>query len=542
MADPDSASELQRALDCRLRAYNASMVDYVSDKLPPTCTGRERSVGLKKFAQFYPDIESGDDFALKLPLYKRNLRLALVSSSTRHPNVYSSDSDSSAEKLACDDDGDGADEESDARGNDTDRSAGPCDLLAKQSVPAAAAAFGPEEEQASPPDANESAHDDDGGTMANDVRGNDVRAEQSAPAAASALDLKEDEEEEIGLEDLEEDVEEEEGLEEEESAPPGDAVEEAVLAVALSHSIVGTANVRRSVGPEDERHLEESAKCCRDSMVAQSMQTTIFGSGSDDEEEISDVAPTLFEDCPIKVFSPVFPFAYTVYGVGDYEKTTGCVILEKIRRIDDSFVPGNFDLGYHPGSSPIVSFFDITLSISLYDFHDATTQVLSLFLKDPTASAAVKPSSKRRQLRRKKAKAKTQHRCKIVKCPGHADLAGHLPCSNEGCVKLVTIECYLGLAATHNLDVVEGSCFCTKTCYVSSHKSKSQLQRAWDKDGKEGRDDPNNSMSFLVAWLIVPGNYDKWRGGRENCGRTKKAIANEIAVHIASQGVLCVVR
>jgi hypothetical protein len=254
------------------------------------------------------------------------------------------------------------------------------------------------------------------------------------------------------------------------------------------------------------------------------------------------VAPALFEDCPIKVFSPVFPFSYTVYGVSDYAKTTGCVILEKIRRLDDSFVPGNFDLGYHPGTSPIVSFFDITLSISLYDFHDATTQVLSLFLKDPTASTAVKPSSKTRMLRRKKAKAKILHKCKIVKCPGHADLADHLPCSNEGCVKLVTVGCYLGLAATHNLEVVEGSCFCTKTCYISSHKKSSQLQRAWEKDGKEGKDDPNNSMAFLIAWLIVPGNYDKWRGGRENCGRTKKVLADEIGVHIASQGVLCVIR
>jgi hypothetical protein len=117
-----------------------------------------------------------------------------------------------------------------------------------------------------------------------------------------------------------------------------------------------------------------------------------------------------------------------------------------------------------------------------------------------------------------------------------------MACSNEGCVKLVTIECYVGLAATHNLDVVEGSCFCTKACYVSSHKTKSQLQRAWDKDGKDGPDDPNHSLSFLVAWLIVPGNYDKWRGGRENCGRTKRSIANDIAVHIADQGVVCVLK
>ena len=64
----------------------------------------------------------------------------------------------------------------------------------------------------------------------------------------------------------------------------------------------------------------------------------------------------------------------------------------------------------------------------------------------------------------------------------------------------------------------------------------------WDKDGKDGRDDPNHSLSFLVAWLIVPGNYDKWRGGRENCGRTKRAIANEIDVHIAEQGVVCVLK
>ena len=76
--------------------------------------------------------------------------------------------------------------------------------------------------------------------------------------------------------------------------------------------------------------------------------------------------------------------------------------------------------------------------------------------------------------------------------------------------------------------------FCTKGCYDRYKKdnSSSTAGLGWHNDGKGGKNDPKNSLNALLRWLMVPGNYNRWKGGTDNRGATKLAISNEIAVII----------
>ena len=102
----------------------------------------------------------------------------------------------------------------------------------------------------------------------------------------------------------------------------------------------------------------------------------------------------------------------------------------------------------------------------------------------------------------------------------------------------MTVSCYLNLLVpAHKLVITPGVAYCTKTCYLAGNKKANKQHLAWDKDGKMGASDPNHSMSFLIAWLTVPGNVSKWRGSRDNAGKTKHNISCLIAEHINRQGV-----
>jgi hypothetical protein len=80
---------------------------------------------------------------------------------------------------------------------------------------------------------------------------------------------------------------------------------------------------------------------------------------------------------------------------------------------------------------------------------------------------------------------------------------------------------------------------CTKKCHqkLSSGGSNDPRKLPWSKDGKNGPDDPNNSEAILLTWLMTPGNYSRYRGGRGNAGTRKTQFAEDIARKINQQGV-----
>jgi hypothetical protein len=55
----------------------------------------------------------------------------------------------------------------------------------------------------------------------------------------------------------------------------------------------------------------------------------------------------------------------------------------------------------------------------------------------------------------------------------------------------------------------------------------------WDQDGKDGPDDPNTSMRILLDWLLVEGNYNRYRG---NGGHSKLYYCRIIADRIKAAG------
>jgi hypothetical protein len=52
----------------------------------------------------------------------------------------------------------------------------------------------------------------------------------------------------------------------------------------------------------------------------------------------------------------------------------------------------------------------------------------------------------------------------------------------------------------------------------------------WNRDGREGDDDPNNSENIIIAWLKHPGNYAKFRSPPS--GKTKVAVCEEVSKKI----------
>lgn len=76
---------------------------------------------------------------------------------------------------------------------------------------------------------------------------------------------------------------------------------------------------------------------------------------------------------------------------------------------------------------------------------------------------------------------------------------------------------------------------CTKKCYLNAQKDNSRDgRRAWDTDTPT-REYPNSSEAMLVDWLVVHGNYSKWKGN--NNGISKREIQKEIANKLNKKGL-----
>ena len=107
-----------------------------------------------------------------------------------------------------------------------------------------------------------------------------------------------------------------------------------------------------------------------------------------------------------------------------------------------------------------------------------------------------------------------------------------LPCSNSVCNKYSHFVCFQNkyqsqdwfknIEPSHELKV-----FCNKTCYTKARK-EANIRLQWDKDGKDGLEDPNNSMRILIEWLTTGSNWLKYKG-KNNNGKSKMQYAKIIA-------------
>lgn len=97
-----------------------------------------------------------------------------------------------------------------------------------------------------------------------------------------------------------------------------------------------------------------------------------------------------------------------------------------------------------------------------------------------------------------------------------------LCCANPLCTKGYHLSCFKAKYSSQVWPKLkQGDVVCTKACYG---KLLNPPKLNWTNDGANGLGDPHNSERILLDWLMVPGNYAKWRGGKEAGGQKKNRL------------------
>ena len=133
-------------------------------------------------------------------------------------------------------------------------------------------------------------------------------------------------------------------------------------------------------------------------------------------------------------------------------------------------------------------------------------------------------------------------KCGAVSCPMPQAIL--LTCSGPGCAKNVHAACYqraiLDKFKVDKLVDPVRKCLlyvCSKTCYNKVEKTiVNQPNRIpWDKDGKNGPEDPINSLSILLQWMLTEGNYNRFRG-HDNGGKRKVSFGVQLSLLMKEKG------
>jgi hypothetical protein len=134
-------------------------------------------------------------------------------------------------------------------------------------------------------------------------------------------------------------------------------------------------------------------------------------------------------------------------------------------------------------------------------------------------------------------------KCSLRQCKNTNAAALQFTCGFKDCGKTIHRPCYMAFIAKNNLLVLPDEKFC---CGVKAHHS-SVLKAAanpvnektrWDADGPNGPDTEPSSMSVLVDWWTVEGNYSKYRGGKGQTGKTKETFWQMLSQLIKEKGIL----
>jgi hypothetical protein len=120
-----------------------------------------------------------------------------------------------------------------------------------------------------------------------------------------------------------------------------------------------------------------------------------------------------------------------------------------------------------------------------------------------------------------------------------------LDCSAEDCGKKVHVSCYDRLLCKHSIfkqvdpHTKKILFACSKTCHKKIGKvlaGECSLARRWEEDGPGGPNDPVNSMSILLEWLLTEGNHSKWRGHQNN-GTRKNGHGQQLSDLFKKKGI-----
>jgi len=134
-------------------------------------------------------------------------------------------------------------------------------------------------------------------------------------------------------------------------------------------------------------------------------------------------------------------------------------------------------------------------------------------------------------------------KCSLRQCKNTDAAALQFTCGFKDCGKTIHRPCYMAFIAKNNLLVLPDEKFC---CGVKAHHS-SVLKAAanpvnektrWDADGPNGPDTEPSSMSVLLDWWTVEGNYSKYRGGKDQTGKTKETFWQMLSQLIKEKGIL----
>jgi len=116
-------------------------------------------------------------------------------------------------------------------------------------------------------------------------------------------------------------------------------------------------------------------------------------------------------------------------------------------------------------------------------------------------------------------------------------------CNSPGCLNFIHPSCFKKVMSAVAKSEWEGLLFCGKWCFNNNKKvleavtNKNKGRVPWQTDGLTPE---INSMAVIIDWLTKEGNYNRWRGGDKQNGKTKLGIANEISQIIKDQGITLV--
>jgi hypothetical protein len=116
--------------------------------------------------------------------------------------------------------------------------------------------------------------------------------------------------------------------------------------------------------------------------------------------------------------------------------------------------------------------------------------------------------------------------------PG-CDRAFHSFCYDQGVLRKNGLGHFDGLNLEHPFLKIA----CKKDCHRKAFRHHANMTAdpedrniPWNRDGREGDSDPNNSENILITWLQHPSNYQKFRS--PPCGKTKMYVCEQVSKKI----------